>query len=258
MMACPPRWPDPVPSGWQRYHGNSSVFHCGYRGILENRIPTPDDPQNECFYDHSGALVDENHQYSGCRGTPNQYDSADSPVSHTVRDSGGILQAGAPAFITSRIYDINESIGAALRAAASVIDALGQAIALGILTARATVDPANWTFQGLPARSIRHLNVIGGILSSIAWNQNINTLLTNLTRRLDSFPIERLLDEIAQDTNRALRARNPSGPQVAPSAIGAMTVYQLVDWLQSQGIIQYVRPPEAIAREELNAASQRP
>ncbi len=103
MAACPPRLAssDPIPSGWKSYHGNSCAFHCCYRGILEDRRPTPADPQNECFYDTSGALVDANHEYAGCRGTPNQYDSASSTYDHIFRDSGGIWQRGWGAFWTS-------------------------------------------------------------------------------------------------------------------------------------------------------------
>jgi hypothetical protein len=259
MQSCPHSWPDPVPSGWQSYHGPTAVFHCGFRVILENRIPTPDDPQNECVYDQTGALVDLNHPYAGCRGTPNQYDSSESPISHTFRDTGGILYAGPEAFITSRVYDISQAIAGAIRVvqivgniAGSITDALGRAIVLGILTGRATVDPTNWIYQGLPPRSIRHLNVIGGILSSISWSQNLNNLLINITRRLDSFPISGLINEITEDINQALRSSNPNALQVRASNIGTLSLLHLIDFLHNQGIIQYLRPPEDIAREELN------
>src|SRR5439155_14977891 len=71
MPACPETLSatDSVPAGWKPYHGDSSWFHCGFRGILEDRIPTPSDPQNECFYDNSGKLVDASHPFAGCRGT---------------------------------------------------------------------------------------------------------------------------------------------------------------------------------------------
>jgi hypothetical protein len=257
MLPCPSRWTNPIPSGWQRYHGDSSVFHCGFRGILEERIPTPEDPQNECFYDLSGVLVDQNHPYAGCGGTPNQYDSDDSPIFHTVRDSGGILHAGAPAFITSRIYDVNQSISAAIRIAQTLIDpmlnALGEVIVTGILTGRAVVNPSNWSFNGLPLRTIRHLNVIGGILSSISWNQNLDRLLTQITRRLDSYPISDLIAEITEDINQALRSRNPNAQQMQTSDIGTLSLLQLVDWLHNQGLIQYARLPEQIATEEYDA-----
>ena len=268
MPACPSRWPDPIPTGWQLYHGPTGVFHCGFRVILENRVPTPDDPQNECAYDHSGALVDEHHPYAGCRGTPNQYDSKDSPFSHTVRDSGGIVHAGGPAFATSRVYEIEQAIAGAIQAVAqplvtaaktaanagrALVDALGRAIVTGILTGRATVDPANWRFQGLPARSIRHLNVIGAILSSLSWSRNLDGLLTNITRRLDSYSIQGLLQEIAEDMNQALKKGNPAAPQFRASDIGALSLLRLVELLHGQGLIQYMRPPEDIAREELDA-----
>jgi hypothetical protein len=111
MAACPGTLSGPTPPGWQSYHGDPSVFHCGFRGILEDRSPTPDDPQNECFYDSSGIFVDENHPSSGCRGTPNQYDSDQHPIMHALIDSGGIVRAGGPAFLESRIHDLGDFLG---------------------------------------------------------------------------------------------------------------------------------------------------
>jgi hypothetical protein len=103
---CPKSLPDQVPEGWKPYSGNSSFFHCGYTGITEDRIPTPDHPQLECFYDESGQLVDENHEFADCRGTPNQYDAHESPIYHTFLDSGGIIHLGLPAFLESRRHDL--------------------------------------------------------------------------------------------------------------------------------------------------------
>lgn len=260
MVPCPPHLADnePTPPGWQDYHGNSAVFHCGFRGILENRHPTPEDPMNECFYDHSGTLVDANHPFAGCRGTPDQYDSKEHPLDHTFRDSGGIWAEGGPAFITSRIYELSRPIAAGIefvqtagRIVRSVTDGIGAAIAQGILAAKATVDPGNWTFQGLPARSIRHLNVMGSIIGSSALAGNVQTLLQNLTRRLDSFLISGLLDDLAQDINQALQDR--SGQPVTAATLGQLSLIQLVEFLRTQGLIQYRRPPEDIAREQFAA-----
>lgn len=107
---CPSRLgpDDPVPQGWQEYHGDPSWFHCGFRGILEDRTPTPEEPQNECFYDHDGNLVDENHEYAGCRGTPNQYDSSSNWFKHTFFDTGGIWHRGREAYEESRRYEEQE------------------------------------------------------------------------------------------------------------------------------------------------------
>jgi len=66
---CPKSAPT-VGSSWIAYEGNSIVFHCGYDGYLENRTPTVDDPRAECFYDECGNLVDNNHKYPQCGGTP--------------------------------------------------------------------------------------------------------------------------------------------------------------------------------------------
>ena len=78
----------------------STAFHCGYDGIKEMRAPSPGSPQNECFFDDFGHLVDENHPYAGCGGSPNQFDASDE-WNHTVNDSGGILNAGPQGLATS-------------------------------------------------------------------------------------------------------------------------------------------------------------
>lgn len=106
MAACPAHLnaTDPVPPGWKPYYGNSNIFHCGFRGILEDRKPTPTDPMNECFYDHSGVLVDKSHAYAGCGGTPDYYDSQDSWWDHAFNDPGGIWYAGWDAFQESNRY----------------------------------------------------------------------------------------------------------------------------------------------------------
>jgi hypothetical protein len=256
MVACPPRLmnTDATPSGWQSYHGNPAVFHCGFRGILEDRVPTPDDPQNECFYDHSGTLVDQNHQYAGCRGTPNQYDSDEDPLDHTFRDSGGIYHAGAEAFFTSRVHDINTAVEAVVAAGAvvrSLVDGIAEAIALGILTGIATVDPANWGALSVPARSARHLRVMGMLLTSESLAGSVQAMVSNLTRRLDSFSIAGLLSDLAEDINTAQRGRGPTAPQVTAERLGTLSMHQLIEFLSTQGLLAYARAPEAVARERM-------
>lgn len=112
MAPCPTRLAasDPVPAGWKPYYGPSSVFHCGYRGILEDRSPTPNDPMNECFYDDSGRLIDSSHTDAACGGTPDYYDSETQKWDHTWSDPGGIWQAGWSAFWGSRARDWRENV----------------------------------------------------------------------------------------------------------------------------------------------------
>jgi hypothetical protein len=103
MAACPARLSpkDPIPTGWKPYFGPSWVFHCGYRGILEKRTPSPGNPMNECFYDETGRLVDDKHPHAECGGSPDEYDASGSwkdKFLHFLIDKGGIVQAGAPAF----------------------------------------------------------------------------------------------------------------------------------------------------------------
>jgi hypothetical protein len=265
MAACPAQLndEDPVPSGWRLYPGPTSVFHCGFRTILERRAPTMADPMNECVYDHSGVLVTDSHPYAGCKGTPDQFDSnagiLDKALHGTI-DSGGVIRQGAPAFITSRVYNLSTAISNGIQAVADVTqaasgtisgiaNAMGNSIASGILTARAICDPINWTYGGMPDRTRRHLNVIGGIISSIGWSGNIDTLLQNLTRQLSSFPISDLLTEMAADINSVLTARGET--PISATDIGHLSLYQFVEWLKQKGLISYNRPPEDIAAEDL-------
>jgi hypothetical protein len=205
-------------------------------------------------------LVDENHPYAGCRGTPNQYDSAQHPLDHTFSDTGGIWQAGGPAFMTSRVYTLAQPIATAIQIVAtagqvihSVAQGFQRVIAVAVLTAAAMVDPGNWRFQGLPARSRQHLNVMGALLGSAALSQNADTLLRNLTRRLDSFAIAGLLDDLAADINQALQATGGTAQPITASTLGELSLLQLVEWLRVQGLLQYVRPPEDIANEQYDA-----
>jgi hypothetical protein len=267
MLACPPRLApgERTPSGWQAYHGDTSWFHCGFRGILEDRLPVEGDPQNECFYDHSGTLVDASHPYAGCRGTPNDYDSARDPGRHATIDRGGIVRAGGPAFLESRVYSVVTPMVNAIAAAIRVVDTVGQvgrglveSVGTGVLAARASVDVGNWVFEGLPARSVRHLNVMGAFIGSETLNGSLDSLLRSLTRRLDGFPIDGLLTELAQDVNQALAARGAAAPRVTPADLGLLSFVQLAEWLRDRGLIRYRRPPQEIAEEQWRAMPPAP
>jgi hypothetical protein len=261
MAACPAHLndEDPVPTGWRLYPNPTSVFHCGFRTILENRAPTRSDPMNECVYDHSGVLVTDGHPYAGCQGTPDQYNSSAGPFSwlaHGTIDSGGVIRQGLPAFITSRVYDLSVIISTGIQAMdvatgtlQGISNAVGTGIAQGILTARAICDPVNWTWADMPGRSRGHLNMIGLIISSISLNGNIETLLANLTKPMERFPIGELITEIAADINAVMAARGEPG--ISAADIGHLKLYQLVEWLRQKRMITYNRPPEDIAAEDL-------
>jgi hypothetical protein len=259
MAACPAslRDDEPIPPGWRIYPGPTSVFHCGFRTILENRAPTPDDPMNECVYDHSGVLVDDSHPYSGCKGTPDQYDSRTDPIRHATIDSGGIVRQGIPAFITSRVYDVSTAIANGINAADRTIrgltNAIGNVLLQSILTGKAICDPANWTFHvSVPGRTRRHLNVMGALLSSISLSGSLDNLLRNLTRPLRDFNIVGLLTEISADMNMAMQSGGDP-TRISPDEIGIMSLYQFVEWLRTRSFISYNRPPEQIAQELLQA-----
>ncbi len=117
LTASCPSLPPIHNSDWKPYVGDPRVFHCGFRGFLEVRDDKCDEgPIAECFYDDDGGLVDENHKYAGCKGTPDEYPMPDGPVSeydlddmldvlgHTFWDTGGPAFEGIPAAIESYNY----------------------------------------------------------------------------------------------------------------------------------------------------------
>ncbi|CAL1517163.1 hypothetical protein MMC2321_00894 [Chitinophaga sp. MM2321] len=258
MAACPTHLndSDPVPTGWRLYPGPTAVFHCGFRTILEQRAPTPSDPMNECVYDHSGVLVDVNHPYAGCRGTPDQYDASagiGDALRHTFTDSGGIVAEGGPAFVTSRVYEVSTAIASGISVASASLGAIGRiagtVILQGIMTGRAICDPGNWTYNILPVRSRRHLNFMGAIISSLSLSGSPDNLLINLSKHLSDYPVAGVLTEIAADINTAMSSRgNPVRFTVAD--IGRLSMYQLMLSLEANGLVSFNRPPAEMGSEE--------
>jgi RHS repeat-associated protein len=107
--ACPASPPPANDPSWIQYQGNPWWFHCGpdYHTYLENRKPTLEDPRGECTYDECNRLVDQNHKYAQCQGTPDQYDTSDW-WNHTFNDKGGIWEKGWPAFRESRRHEYDQ------------------------------------------------------------------------------------------------------------------------------------------------------
>jgi hypothetical protein len=113
MRACPEKLADIKDDpNWISYDeiGNPDVFHCGYEGFIEAEEKEPGSLTNECFYDELGHLVDEDHPYADCGGTPDEYvpNSLVNKVKHTFIDKGGIFRSGPAAFIESRKHDLDE------------------------------------------------------------------------------------------------------------------------------------------------------
>jgi RHS repeat-associated protein len=68
-------YPD-APEGYVSYGGISSYYHCGGTSYLEyrsDRSSAVTNPIAECVYDQTGGLIDNNHPYRMCQGTPDQY-----------------------------------------------------------------------------------------------------------------------------------------------------------------------------------------
>lgn len=166
MAACPARLSPkaPIPTGWKPYFGPSWVFHCGYRGILEKRTPSPGNPMNECFYDETGRLVDDKHPHAECGGSPDEYDASGSwkdKFFHFLIDKGGIVQSGAPAFwesmkfgfwnkwdaVTDWVGDKARWVGGKAKAAANWT--VNKAKAAASWTGKKAKAAASWTGKKL-------------------------------------------------------------------------------------------------------------
>lgn len=126
MEPCPSHAPDMdnLQDGWKPYFGVTEVFHCGYDGILEDVSASPSRPQNECFYDETGALVTQSSAYGGCRGTPNLYDGKTDKYNHTMHDPGGIRHAGGEGLATS----VEKAKDDAAEAIGDAAEAVGDAV----------------------------------------------------------------------------------------------------------------------------------
>ena len=87
---------------WVSYGSGTSIFHCGFEGFNENKEAIPESPRQQCFYDEDGNLVDKDHEYAGCQGSPDQHSNW---FDHSFDDSGGIFsQAGWDGLVTSVEY----------------------------------------------------------------------------------------------------------------------------------------------------------
>ena len=102
---APPRNSSVLPP----YVGLPKVFHCGFEGYLEVREDKRDESKiQECFFDKSRVLVDESHEYSGCRGTPDEYPARDPR--HWFVDEGGIARAGPRSALESARYIYDQRV----------------------------------------------------------------------------------------------------------------------------------------------------
>jgi Domain of unknown function (DUF4157) len=173
-----------------------------------------------------------------------QISTASPRVTHTFeRLSTAIIQRGV-GYLSGAIQEIHDAIGT-----------IGTAIAILILDARNSCYPANWIYHNMPDRGMRHLNMIGNILSSIPFNgNNVNNLLTSLTRPLSSFNMDAVLVELAADITTAINARGTI-ITVTPTEIRNLTLLRLVELLNLSGIISYNRPPHDLSLEQMRELS---
>ena len=126
---------------WTPYIENAGVvgvlgqafFHCGYSVYVENR-ESAGHFQNEVAYDHTAPgqpLVDSNHPYAGCGGSPNEFSAGSHPIAHTFGQGGIFSQAGWEGLTTS-IQHANDMRDAAERSYNENLELLGNEITTGI------------------------------------------------------------------------------------------------------------------------------
>jgi hypothetical protein len=162
--------------------------------------------------------------------------------------------------MANALIGFTEQVAQTLSSLQTVIQGIGNSITQGIsqifLTVQATMEPSNWHYNNLPARSQRHLNVIG-VLSGL--NMNPDDFSRFITRPINSFNIDvSILTELSTDINSVLQSRGGvfQGIQFTPDFIGRMGALSLIQILNGYGIITYVRNPEEIANERLQQSNQ--
>ncbi|QHT70502.1 hypothetical protein GXP67_29550 [Rhodocytophaga rosea] len=161
------------------------------------------------------------------------------------------------------VNGINQ-IGAGLASGVAAIQAvggIGQAILSGmfvrpVVIARASLMPSNWNLSALPSRSRAHLTMLGAVMN---LSGSPDQMLAYMSRRMSSLPIQPLINEMSGDIVQALQARATTPDRIraaymSPQFIGGMTVLSFIRTLHEYGLLQFVRPPEAIADEMMRPA----
>jgi hypothetical protein len=162
--------------------------------------------------------------------------------------------------IANALIGFTEQVAQTLSSFQAVLQGIGNGISRGIsqifLTVQANMEPSNWHYNNLPARSQRHLNVIG-VLSGLTINPD--DFIRFITRPINSFSIDvSILTELSADINSVLQSRGGvfQGIQFTPDFIGRMGALSLIQILNGYGVITYVRNPEEIANERLQQLNQ--
>ena len=129
--------------------------------------------------------------------------------------------------------------------------ALSQAIGRQILIARITMDPSNWNVSALPTRSRAHLQAIG-LAFRLAFTPD--DFFTHMARRLDSYNIANILNELSADINATLQGRGGFVQMISftPQFTGSLTPIQLVNILKDYHLLAFTESPETLADRQLN------
>ena len=108
--------PPELADQWNRYEGDSRVFHGGEAGMIHKDRELG--LYNECFYDAQGGLIrqdDPTNPYGAMGGSPDSVyfnpkefsrtpQSMTDAVAHTLTDPGGIAQLGLAGYCDSQRY----------------------------------------------------------------------------------------------------------------------------------------------------------
>lgn len=173
--------------------------------------------------------------------------------------SYAVSAADALVAIESGMQEIVSGITNGLRSFREITEAVGGVgqemvstlFVRPIVTARASLMPSNWNLDALPIRTRNHLRVIGGVVNLTG---TADQMLAYMSRRLNSFSIQPLLNDMSVDIVQALHARgdvisNNIAAYFTPSYIGNLSVLNFIQTLEEYGLLRFIRPPAVIAAE---------
>ncbi|MCI5219288.1 MAG: RHS repeat-associated core domain-containing protein [Candidatus Electrothrix sp. LOE2] len=129
-LECPDAPPINDPA-WGLYDKKlgKALFHCtaAFKGFIEHREENDcrEDRAAECFYDKSNQLINQDHKYSWCGGSSDEFVCNDkiSCFNHTVRDNGGIMSLnGAKGLVASRLYNVEQVLNYSVEQGGKAVD----------------------------------------------------------------------------------------------------------------------------------------
>jgi hypothetical protein len=162
---------------------------------------------------------------------------------------GGTAAANALIeFSTSAMDTITSILSTTGSISGQIGSGIGKLVTHSLNTARASLDASNWALSPLLSRrSHAHLNVI-----SLAFGLAVtpDSFVTSIGRKLSSYNIANVLNDLAVDINTALQHRggfSVFGASFTADSLANLTPLGLIHILSEYGLLKFNEDPERIA-----------